>query len=146
MDTLQIAQNAAKLGAQYAQKYFNTNLEVELKEDLTPVTIADKETEKVIKEYISQQIPDAKFVGEEFGGDYNQDCYWLIDPIDGTAYLPEESLFGVHSLRIWNMEKLWSGSLISLIPVNSSMPKRVKGHSLMGNLSMYHREKLSKRH
>src|SRR5260221_9805465 len=83
---LQIAQNAAKLGAENALRYFNTDLKIELKRDRSPVTEADKDTEKKIKEYISSQIPNAKFVGEEFGGDYMQDEYWLIDPIDGTAY------------------------------------------------------------
>lgn len=86
MDKLQIAIHAAQLGAENAQKYFNKDLKIELKEDLTPVTIADKNTETVIKEYISSQIPDAKFVGEEFGGSYDSDNYWLIDPIDGTAF------------------------------------------------------------
>lgn len=86
MDILEIAKEAAKIGAQHAQKYFNTNLQVALKEDLTPVTIADKETEEIIKDFILSQEPEAKFVGEEFGGDYGQENYWLIDPIDGTAF------------------------------------------------------------
>lgn len=86
MEKLDIAKNAAKIGAATAQKYFNTHLHIDLKEDKSPVTIADKETELKIKEYILSQDPNAKFVGEEFGGDYSQDTYWLIDPIDGTAY------------------------------------------------------------
>lgn len=86
MDKLQIAINAAKLGAQNAQKYFNTHLEVDLKADKSPVTIADRDTEQKIKGYILSQDPQAKFVGEETGGDYEQDEYWLIDPIDGTVY------------------------------------------------------------
>lgn len=86
MNYLDIAKNAAKLGAENAQKYFNTSLQVELKEDRSPVTIADKDTEQKIKEYILSQDSHAQFVGEEFGGDYKQDEYWLIDPIDGTVY------------------------------------------------------------
>lgn len=86
MNYLDIAKEAAKLGAKNALQYFNSPLAVELKKDGSPVTIADKDTEEKIKAYILSQIPDAKFVGEESGGDYNQDEYWLIDPIDGTAY------------------------------------------------------------
>lgn len=93
MNNLEVAINAAKIGAENALQYFNSNLKIELKEDLSPVTVADKETEKLVEEYISSQIPDAKFVGEEFGGDYSQSDYWLIDPIDGTAFFARGMLF-----------------------------------------------------
>lgn len=85
-DFLDIAKEAVKIGALNAQKYFNTNLVVEHKKDRSPVTEADKDTEQKIKDFILSKIPDAKFVGEESGGDYSQDEYWLIDPIDGTAF------------------------------------------------------------
>lgn len=86
MNYLKIAKLAAKLGAENAQKYFSINLPVELKDDKTPVTKADKDTERKIKAFILSEIPDAKFVGEEYGGSYDEDNYWLIDPIDGTAF------------------------------------------------------------
>lgn len=81
---LKTAIQAAKLGAKQALKYYDKNIKIELKEDHTPVTIADRETEEVIKKCILQSFPNARFVGEESGGTVNEDEFWTIDPIDGT--------------------------------------------------------------
>lgn len=83
-DKLTVALEAAKLGAKHALTYFNKDIAVELKVDNTPVTIADKETEQVIRKKILESFPDSKFVGEEGGGNLNEKDYWIIDPIDGT--------------------------------------------------------------
>ncbi len=81
---LKIAIEAAKKGARHALKYFNSDIKGDLKEDGTIVTFADKETEEVIKSYISSRVKNAKFIGEESGGSYKEDELWVIDPIDGT--------------------------------------------------------------
>lgn len=81
---LRIAIEAVKNGAKVALKYFHRDLDVELKEDDTPVTIADRESEKAIKKHILKAFSNAKFVGEETGGDIDSDEFWTIDPIDGT--------------------------------------------------------------
>lgn len=83
-EILDLMINAAKKGGEKALQYFETNIEVEYKGDNSPVTIADKETEKVIRDVILSKMPNAKFVGEEGGGSLDQDEYFIIDPIDGT--------------------------------------------------------------
>lgn len=83
-DKLQIAILAAKTGAQEALKYFNKNPQVTIKPDNTPVTQADKNSEAAIIKTIKDKFPDAKFLGEESGGDRNEKELWVIDPIDGT--------------------------------------------------------------
>jgi len=83
-DKLKVAIEAAKVGANIALKYFDTDIEIEVKNDNSLVTIADKESEKEIEKYILSRYPKAKFVGEEFGGKINDDEFWIIDPIDGT--------------------------------------------------------------
>lgn len=64
------------------------DLVIETKPDATPVTDADKATEKKIRELISAQRPQDLVVGEEFGApsacDIDGKYYWVIDPIDGT--------------------------------------------------------------
>lgn len=50
------------------------------------VTELDQAVEKLYAEKLNQIYPDIGFVGEEFGGDIDQDRYWLVDPIDGTAH------------------------------------------------------------
>lgn len=64
------------------------DLVIETKPDATPVTDADKATEKAIREILSSQRPDDLVVGEEFGAPTPEAIagtyYWVIDPIDGT--------------------------------------------------------------
>ncbi len=87
-DELKVAIEAARLGAKNALKYFDTDLKVEIKEDNSVVSMADRETEEVIKSYISSKFPNAKFMGEESGGSVSEKEFWTIDPIDGTrSYL-----------------------------------------------------------
>jgi histidinol-phosphatase len=63
---------------------------VEVKNDGTPVSKADKEVEKYIRAQIAQKFPDDLILGEEFeteGADLGADSAkrrWIIDPIDGT--------------------------------------------------------------
>ena len=71
-------------------KYRSTELVIETKPDLTPVTDADKGIEFMIRDVLSQERPLDLVIGEEFGGkdealeQTNEKYYWVIDPIDGT--------------------------------------------------------------
>lgn len=64
-------------------QYYGNLPGIMMKPNHTPVTIADKGSERAIREYILSQDKNAKFVGEEEGGD-QADEFWTIDPIDGT--------------------------------------------------------------
>jgi myo-inositol-1(or 4)-monophosphatase len=70
--------------------HFQTELQTDFKKDASPVTVADREAEQLIRRRIEQQYPDHQIVGEEFGGpttpgSSDQSSHrWLIDPIDGT--------------------------------------------------------------
>jgi histidinol phosphatase-like enzyme (inositol monophosphatase family) len=77
-------------------KYFRTKLKIENKEDHSPVTIADKNTEKIMRKMIMKEFPDHGILGEEYG-EYNQQAIykWVIDPIDGTkSFICGNPLFG----------------------------------------------------
>lgn len=71
-------------------KYRSTELVIETKPDLTPVTDADKAIEFMIRDVLSQERPLDLVIGEEFGGkdealaSANDKYYWVVDPIDGT--------------------------------------------------------------
>ncbi len=82
---LTVALEAARAAEKVIKHYFDSGVEVTMKEDYSPVTVADVETEKTIKEIILGAFPHHGFYGEETGktnpdAEYN----WLIDPIDGT--------------------------------------------------------------
>lgn len=67
-------------------RYRASDLRVETKPDLTPVTEADQAVEKLIRAMLSEARPDDVIVGEEFGGDaaLTPVRRWIVDPIDGT--------------------------------------------------------------
>lgn len=96
-DFLTVAINAARNAEDIITKYYSENtLKVELKSDETPVTRADTEAEKAIRETIKNAFPDHGFLGEEFGTEEGTSPYtWIIDPIDATKnYIRKIPIFG----------------------------------------------------
>jgi histidinol-phosphatase len=59
------------------------DLHVETKPDLTPVTDADRATERMLRERIGRDRPGESVLGEEEGDDGGS-VRWIVDPIDGT--------------------------------------------------------------
>jgi histidinol-phosphatase len=65
--------------------YFGTGAaRPELKADDTPVTVADREAEKLIRGRIEARYPKHAILGEEYGETTGSDHRWILDPIDGT--------------------------------------------------------------
>lgn len=69
-------------------RFLSSDLKVESKPDLTPVTEADKAVEQAIRAAIAKRFPADTVAGEEFGGVNDGRIpagrVWIIDPIDGT--------------------------------------------------------------
>lgn len=66
-------------------QFFRSDVHIETKKDESPVTIADKKAEEVMRSLIEKEYPDHGIVGEEFGIQNNDAEYkWILDPIDGT--------------------------------------------------------------
>ena len=66
---------------------YNTNFDVEIKDDNSPVTLADKNADKVIREYLHNKYPEYAFLTEESTDNkerLNNDYVWIVDPVDGT--------------------------------------------------------------
>ena len=82
---LAAAVEACVLAEEVIRKYFLNSFEVQVKADQSPVTIADVESEKVIRKTLLAAFPDYGFYGEETGQQaMSSTCRWLVDPIDGT--------------------------------------------------------------
>jgi myo-inositol-1(or 4)-monophosphatase len=66
--------------------YFQTEVRTDYKEDQTPVTVADRGAEELIRGRIEKRFPGQAIVGEEFGTAETEGAShrWFIDPIDGT--------------------------------------------------------------
>lgn len=67
------------------KKYFRSDMQILAKADESPVTIADKQAEEIMREIILKEFPAHGIIGEEFGN-HNQEAeyQWVLDPIDGT--------------------------------------------------------------
>lgn len=82
---LDTAIEAIKAGAAVSLKYSQKIPKVTYKPDNSPVTIADKTAEIVIRDIIARKFPDHGIIGEEHAPtNPNSPYQWVIDPIDGT--------------------------------------------------------------
>jgi histidinol-phosphatase len=83
---LQLAVQIAREAGDLTLRYFrSTDLVVESKPDQSPVTIADRSAEQLLRERIGRQFARDAIMGEEFGEQSGQsDFQWVLDPIDGT--------------------------------------------------------------
>lgn len=75
----------ASISGKIIKQYFRTEISIDSKSDHSPVTVADKKSEEIMREEIMKQFPDHGIIGEEFGN-HNTDAeyVWVLDPIDGT--------------------------------------------------------------
>lgn len=82
---LDFSNHLAQISGKIIKQYFRTKVTVDSKKDLSPVTIADKKSEELMREEILKRFPDHGIIGEEFGN-HNPDAefVWVLDPIDGT--------------------------------------------------------------
>lgn len=103
---LAVAIEAAKRAEEIILRYYQDEIQVSLKTDKTPVTLADQESEKIIIETIRAKFPTHSFLGEESGSTEREDEYlWVIDPIDGTHnYMRKIPLFATQIALMKNSE------------------------------------------
>ena len=86
-ERLEHARNIAYQAGELTLRYFNNAgaLAVERKADESPVTIADRETEQLLRRRIIEHFPGDAVFGEEFSPIEGTSGFrWILDPIDGT--------------------------------------------------------------
>ena len=82
---LAVARRVARESGELAMRLQAQGVEAEEKADLSPVTIADKECEKLISRLLLEAFPDDGLLGEEGANRESANGRkWIIDPIDGT--------------------------------------------------------------
>lgn len=109
---LKTAQSACKLVLEYYNNH--TDLEIESKNDNSPVTIADKKSSDLIIKSLHELNNRIPVISEENPDAQNLDIikkhktYWLIDPIDGTwSFIKKKGYFTVNIALIKNGEPIW---------------------------------------
>ena len=95
-----------ELSGKIALTYFRDIRELTIKGDESPVTLADKQIEQVIRREIEKSFPGHNIIGEEFEiVDNSSDYTWYIDPIDGTrSFVAGKSDFGTLLALVKNQE------------------------------------------
>lgn len=84
-EILAFAVDAAHGAGDLTLKHFNAGVGYEMKADNTPVTVADRGAEELLRERIEREFPAHGIVGEEFGAKAGgEPGRWILDPIDGT--------------------------------------------------------------
>jgi len=101
---LATALQAAKAARELILSYYNGKFDIEIKADQTPVTVADRGAEQVIRETIGNAYPEHGIFGEEYGAENKDTEYlWLVDPIDGTKSFVKR--YGMFSTQIALMHR-----------------------------------------
>lgn len=91
------AVDAARAAGRSVMRHFGGGeIAVERKDDGSPVTIADRAGEELLRARLADRCPDDGILGEEFGVvDGSSGRRWTLDPIDGTvSFVHGVPLFG----------------------------------------------------
>lgn len=88
-----------EISREVSLRYFRRSPEdqgLDIKPDDSPVTAADREIEKRIRERIEKKYPRHGIIGEEYGNtNADAEFVWVLDPIDGTkSFITGVPLFG----------------------------------------------------
>src|SRR3954468_8519523 len=94
---LELTLSAGKEAGRLTLRYFQQeNYAVERKADESPVTIADRSAEELLRSRIAAAFPKDGIIGEELGrSDGTSGFTWILDPIDGTkSFISGVPLYG----------------------------------------------------
>lgn len=105
-DLLRIAINASLKGGHAIMEVYASNFSVEHKHDKSPLTLADKNSNDVIEEYLKNtNIPILSEEGTNipYSERKEWEYFWLVDPLDGTKeFIKRNGEFTVNIAMIHN--------------------------------------------
>jgi histidinol phosphatase-like enzyme (inositol monophosphatase family) len=82
---MEAAEAAARVAGRVAFVHYLRGVVVETKGDGTPVSVADRQAEEAVREWLEARFPQDGILGEELGAARPEARRrWLVDPIDGT--------------------------------------------------------------
>jgi len=96
-EILAYAVDLARRAGDLTLRHYGHLVEYDAKGDGSPVTIADRAAEQLIRDGIAERYPDHGVLGEEFGEtDSDARVRWILDPIDATrSFMRGVPLYGV---------------------------------------------------
>jgi histidinol-phosphatase len=128
----ELAMDAARKAGDHARGYYETTVKLEHKADASPVTIADREAEQIIRKLVTQHFPNDGFLGEEFGDQPGTSGFrWVIDPIDGTRSFVRHIPIWATLIGLEYRDEQIGG--IAYIPVFNQMYRALRGDGAFVN-------------
>lgn len=126
---LQVALDAVRQAAKVVMDvYASDDLGVEIKEDQSPVTKADKAADELIRQILHKHFPNYALLTEESVDDRSRlsnDYVWIVDPIDGTKeYVARSGEFTINIGLAYKHEPVLG---VIMIPVTGEIYYGVKG-------------------
>ena len=126
---LSVALEAIRQAGKIIMEIYNSNeLGVEIKEDNSPVTKADKAADELIRSILHKHFPNYALLTEESVDDHSRlsnDYVWIVDPIDGTKeYVARSGEFTINIGLSYKHEPVLG---VIMIPVTGEIYYGVKG-------------------
>ena len=86
---LQVALDAAQQAAAVIMQIYQqeSDLEIESKSDFSPITVADRKADEIIRGVLGKAFPDYGMLSEELEDEpsrLQKPFVWIVDPLDGT--------------------------------------------------------------
>jgi myo-inositol-1(or 4)-monophosphatase len=131
---LELAERAARSAGEVLMSYYGRAPEgLESKTSATdPVSDADREAERVIRELLTAERPDDALVGEEGSRVEGGRRRWVVDPLDGTVnFLYGLRAWGV-SIALEDSEGLAVGVVFNPVSGECFAAERGKGATMSG--------------
>jgi len=129
--------DASNAAARLIRSYFKGNFNVDIKDDMTPVTEVDIKAENTIKDIILNAFPDYGFYGEETCRENkNSEYTWLVDPIDGTKGFVRGYPFFSTQIALMHHEEIILG--VSNAPIFDEVIFAEKGKGAWMNNKQIH--------
>jgi myo-inositol-1(or 4)-monophosphatase len=93
-----------------------------------PVSVADRESEEVIRALLLRDFPDYGFLGEE-SGDSGQDnqLRWIVDPLDGTLNFVRGLPHWCVSVALWDTRGAQVGCVFDPLRQDLFLAERNRG-------------------
>ena len=121
----------SKVAGKKILEVYETDFDVEHKEDKTPLTKADMAAHNVIVESLEKLTPDIPILSEEeakipFAKRASWETYWLVDPLDGTReFIKRNGEFTVNIALIHQHESILG---VIYVPVSGVCYYASRGH------------------
>ncbi len=112
-DIREIVTLAKRAGEAIIEVYEHFDLEVEIKGDGSPLTLADRRSHECIEKGLLQLTPEIPLLSEESAQSvlenrFHWNRFWLVDPLDGTReFLRRNHEFTVNIALIEEQQPVW---------------------------------------